>query len=42
MQAFFKETNMGKFVPRAVYIDLEPESIDLVRQGYYSKLFFPE
>ena len=39
---FFAETNSGKHVPRAVFVDLEPTVIDEVRMGTYRQLFHPE
>ncbi|GAA93509.1 uncharacterized protein L969DRAFT_52136 [Mixia osmundae IAM 14324] len=39
---FFSETGNGKYVPRAVYVDLEPNVIDEVRNGAYKGLFHPE
>lgn len=39
---FFSETGSGKYVPRAVYVDLEPNVIDEVRTGKYGSLFHPE
>ncbi|CEP64541.1 tubulin alpha chain LALA0_S12e01244g [Lachancea lanzarotensis] len=39
---FFNETGSGKFVPRALYVDLEPNVIDEVRTGPYKELFHPE
>jgi len=39
---FFRETGTGKFVPRAIYVDLEPSVIDEIRSGKYKKLFHPE
>lgn len=38
---FFSETGAGKYVPRAVYVDLEPSVIDEVRAGPYQQLFHP-
>ncbi|KAJ0480576.1 putative tubulin [Helianthus annuus] len=38
---FFSEGRRGKYVPRAVYLDLEPMVIDEVRTGSYRKLFNP-
>merc|ERR1711991_357654 len=35
-------TGAGKFVPRAVFLDLEPTVIDEVRSGTYRSLFHPE
>ncbi|PAV80267.1 hypothetical protein WR25_16798 [Diploscapter pachys] len=39
---FFSETQAGKHVPRAIFIDLEPTVVDEVRTGTYQKLFHPE
>jgi tubulin alpha len=39
---FFSETGRGKFVPRSLYVDLEPSVIDEVRTGTYRSLFHPE
>lgn len=39
---FFSETQSGKHVPRAVYVDLEPTVCDEVRSGPYSKLYHPQ
>lgn len=39
---FFSETNNGKHVPRALFIDLEPTVVDEVRTGTYRQLFHPE
>ena len=39
---FFNETGAGKYVPRAIYADLEPTVIDEVRNGPYRQLFHPE
>ncbi|KAI9430505.1 alpha tubulin [Lactarius psammicola] len=39
---FFSETPSGKYVPRSLYIDLEPNVIDEVRTGKYRELFHPE
>ena len=38
----FSETDTGKHVPRAVFVDLEPTVIDEVRTGTYRQLFHPE
>ena len=38
---FFSETGSGKYVPRAVMVDLEPTVIDEVRTGTYRSLFHP-
>ncbi|TKR92873.1 hypothetical protein L596_007441 [Steinernema carpocapsae] len=39
---FFAETSLGRHVPRAIFIDLEPTVIDEVRSGTYRTLFHPE
>ncbi|KAK7315580.1 hypothetical protein VNO77_34137 [Canavalia gladiata] len=39
---FFSETGSGQFVPRALFLDLEPSVIDEVRCGPYRQLFHPE
>jgi tubulin alpha len=39
---FFSETGAGKYVPRCVFVDLEPTVIDEVRTGTYRQLFHPE
>ncbi|ELK27771.1 Tubulin alpha-1B chain [Myotis davidii] len=39
---FFSETGAGKYVPRAVFVDLEPTVIDEIRTGTYRQLFHPE
>jgi len=38
---YFSEGSTGKYVPRAVMMDLEPTVIDEVKCGTYSKLFNP-
>jgi len=40
--SFFTETGKGKYVPRAIFLDLEPTVIDEVRTGEYRSLFHPE
>jgi tubulin alpha len=42
LDAFFRETGIGKFVPRALFIDLEPDHIDSIRAGQFGNLLFPE
>ncbi|CAD6582923.1 MAG: alpha-tubulin [Tremellales sp. Tagirdzhanova-0007] len=39
---FFSEAGAGKHVPRSLYVDLEPNVIDEVRNGTYRSLFHPE
>ncbi len=38
---FFSETGNGKYVPRALFIDLEPTVIDEVKHSQYKNLFHP-
>ncbi|PAA76392.1 hypothetical protein BOX15_Mlig030473g3 [Macrostomum lignano] len=42
VETFFSETNSGRYVPRSVFIDLEPTVVDEVRTGTYRQLFHPE
>ena len=39
---FFQETGAGRYVPRSVFVDLEPTVIDEIRTGTYKNLFHPE
>ncbi|NXT02884.1 TBA1A protein, partial [Jacana jacana] len=39
---FFSESGSGKYVPRAIFVDLEPSVIDEIRTGTYHTLFHPE
>eukprot|EP00549_Striatella_unipunctata_P015785 CAMPEP_0118707926 /NCGR_PEP_ID=MMETSP0800-20121206/21530_1 /TAXON_ID=210618 ORGANISM="Striatella unipunctata, Strain CCMP2910" /NCGR_SAMPLE_ID=MMETSP0800 /ASSEMBLY_ACC=CAM_ASM_000638 /LENGTH=405 /DNA_ID=CAMNT_0006610917 /DNA_START=117 /DNA_END=1334 /DNA_ORIENTATION=+ len=40
---FFRETDAGRYVPRAVYVDLEPNVVDsLVKQGPYKDMYHPD
>ncbi len=41
-ETFFSSTNAGKYVPRAVFVDLEPSVVDEIRTGAYRQLFHPE
>ena len=36
---YFKETSGSKYVPRAVFVDLEPTCIDQIHTGNYRNLF---
>jgi len=40
--SFFSETGNGKFVPRSIFVDLDPSPIDEIRTGAYRQLFHPE
>ena len=39
---FFHEIGTGQFVPRSVFVDLEPTVIDEIRTGAYRSLFHPD
>lgn len=41
-RTFFNETSSGKFVPRALFIDLEPTAIDEVKSGTDGQLYNPQ
>jgi tubulin alpha len=39
--SIFSEIDSGKYVPRALFVDLEPTTIDQIRSGPYRQLFHP-
>ncbi|XP_065188915.1 tubulin alpha chain-like [Sycon ciliatum] len=39
---FFAENGAGKFTPRALFIDLEPNVVDVIRTGDGRRLFHPD
>ncbi|KAF0991148.1 hypothetical protein HZS_5662 [Henneguya salminicola] len=39
---FFNEVSSERYVPRALFVDLEPTVIDGIRDGPYKELFHPE
>jgi len=41
LSTFFNETGNGKYVPRSIFVDLEPSVVDEVRKGEYRNLFHP-
>lgn len=41
-ETFFTETSNGKYVPRSIFVDLDPSPIDEIRTGSYRSLFHPE
>ncbi|PAA46863.1 hypothetical protein BOX15_Mlig006955g2 [Macrostomum lignano] len=41
-EPFFSETPGGHYVPRTIFVDLEPTVVDEVRCGTYRQLFHPE
>ena len=42
IDVYYNEANNGKYVPRAVLIDLEPGTMDSVRQSPMGQLFRPD
>lgn len=42
INVYFNEARGGKFVPRAVLVDLEPGTMDSVRSSPFGKLFDPD
>lgn len=38
---FFNESRDGKFVPRSIFVDLDPSPLDEIRTGKYRELFHP-
>jgi tubulin alpha len=41
-KALVIETRTAKYIPRAMFVDLEPTVIDEVRTGTYGYLFAPD
>ena len=42
INVYFTEANGGKYVPRAVLVDLEPGTMDSIRAGPYGAIFKPD
>lgn len=42
INVYFNEATGGRYVPRAILMDLEPGTMDSVRQGTYGNLFRPD
>ena len=42
INVYYNEATGGKYVPRAVLVDLEPGTMDSVRGGPYGQLFRPD
>ncbi|XP_028171677.1 tubulin beta chain-like [Ostrinia nubilalis] len=42
INVYYNEASGGKYVPRAVLVDLEPGTMDAVRGGPYGQLFRPD
>ncbi|KAL4932175.1 tubulin alpha chain [Aspergillus undulatus] len=41
-ETIFTEISNGKYVPRSIFVDLDPSPIDEIRTGTYRHLFHPE
>ena len=41
LNVYYTEANGGRYVPRAILIDLEPGTMDNVRESPYGRLFRP-
>ncbi|KAG1461624.1 hypothetical protein G6F56_005686 [Rhizopus delemar] len=42
INVFYNEGSKGKYVPRAVLVDLEPATMDSIRNSAYGKIFRPD
>ena len=42
INVYYNEGSVGKYVPRAILIDLEPGTMDSVRSGPFGQLFRPD
>uniref|UniRef100_A0A915DX59 Beta-tubulin n=1 Tax=Ditylenchus dipsaci TaxID=166011 RepID=A0A915DX59_9BILA len=42
IDVYYNEASGGKYVPRAVLVDLEPGTMDAIRSGPYGQLFRPD
>ncbi|CAM9984390.1 unnamed protein product, partial [Ectocarpus sp. 13 AM-2016] len=42
INCYFNEASGGRYVPRAILMDLEPGTMDSVRSGPFGQLFRPD
>ncbi len=42
INVYFSEASGGKYVPRAILVDLEPGTMDSVRASRYGQMFRPD
>ena len=42
INVYFNEASGGRYVPRAILMDLEPGTMDSVRSGPYGQIFRPD
>lgn len=39
INVFYNDASAGKYVPRAILVDLEPETVDSIKSGQYGQIF---
>uniref|UniRef100_A0A8I5UJ48 Tubulin/FtsZ GTPase domain-containing protein n=1 Tax=Pongo abelii TaxID=9601 RepID=A0A8I5UJ48_PONAB len=42
ISVYYNEATGGKYVPRAILVDLEPDTVDSVRSGPFGQIFRPD
>lgn len=42
IDVYYNEASGGKYVPRAILVDLEPGTMDSIRSGPYGQIFRPD
>lgn len=42
IEVYYNDTKEGRYVPRAVLVDLEPGTMDSIRGGAYGQIFRPD
>ncbi|ORD95767.1 TBB [Hepatospora eriocheir] len=42
LEVYYNSSSSGKYVPRAILVDLEPGTMNAVREGEYANLFRPD
>lgn len=42
INVYFEETHQTKYVPRSVFVDLDPQSVDTIKGGILKHLFHPD
>jgi tubulin beta len=41
LKVYFNETNKGRYVPRSLFVDLEPGTLDAIKSENFGKLYKP-
>ena len=41
LNTLFYETESGKYIPKSIFVDLEPSVVDEIRKGRFNKLYNP-